>query len=221
MNILENNTVNNFLMGVFVRFYNFSYAVISSLAVRKEKGIHPKHQILKYHDFFLDNVSSHDKIIDIGCGSGLVSFILSKKVKKITGMDINNHKIKKAKQIYKKRNLNYIYGDATVYKFKEKFDKIVLSNVLEHIEKRIFFLRKLHRLSSVILLRVPMIDRDWLPIYLKKRGYDYRLDKTHFTEFTVNKLKKELNSAGWGFKNFNIKFGEIWGVAYDLPESTK
>ena len=56
-------------------------------------------------------------------------------------------------------NLNYIVGDATNYNFDKIFDKIILSNVLEHIEHRIDFLVKMKKISNTILLRVPIINR--------------------------------------------------------------
>ena len=37
---------------------------------RDHKGIHPKHDILKYHQFFLSNVATTDTVLDLGAGHG-------------------------------------------------------------------------------------------------------------------------------------------------------
>jgi len=196
----------------FIWLHNFSYKAISKIAIKRNKGIHPKHEILKYHDFFVKNIEYEDLVLDIGCGNGLLSYSLAGKAKKVFGVDIVNKNIEQAKKNNKFENLQFICADATNYDFLQKFDKIVLSNVLEHIENRIDFLQKLQKLGDIILIRVPMLDRDWLTLYKKKNGFKYRLDKTHFIEYSIDSLKTELNQAGWNLEKYSIQFGEIWGI---------
>jgi len=212
MKILSNKIINRFLTSLFVKIYNFSYSVLSILAVRGNDCFHPKHQILKYHEFFRDNVESGKSVIDIGCGNGFNAFEISKKAGMVVGIDINQKSIAKARSGYQRKNLTFVCVDLLKYQYEKKFDYIILSNVLEHIDKRIEFLKMLHRVGHIILIRVPMIDRDWLPVYLKNINQDYRLDPTHFTEFTVDALKAELKMSKWRLDSFSINFGEIWGV---------
>jgi len=51
-----------------------------------------------------------------------------------------------------------------------------------------------------------------LTLYKKKNGFKYRLDKTHFIEYSIDSLKTELNQAGWNLEKYSIQFGEIWGI---------
>ena len=62
------------------------------------------------------------------------------------------------------------------------------------------------------LLRVPMIDRDWTVAYKKGLNLEYRLDKTHYIEYTLKTLKQELNQAGLKISKTRICFGEICAV---------
>ena len=94
----------------------------------------------------------------------------------------------------------------------QKFDKIILSNVLEHIKDRVEFLKQMRKLSGVILLRVPLITRDWLAVYKKELGREYRLDRTHFIEYSLEELRDECVAGGWQITDFSIQFGEFWGV---------
>ena len=94
-----------------------------------------------------------------------------------------------------------------------------LSNVLEHIENRIDFLRKLIRqipwqdaANKRLLIRVPMIDRDWITVYKKELGIDYRLDSTHYTEYTYAQFEQELKDAGVQVLDQHVRFGEIYAV---------
>lgn len=204
-----------FLIKIFNWLHNFSYQCLSSLALRYNQGIHPKHEILRYHEFFKSHIASRDAVLDVGCGNGYNTFQIAKKAKKVTGIDLSADNIASAKKHFARKNLCFMMGDATTYKFTDKYDQLVLSNVLEHIENRGLFLKKLHKLSKTLLFRVPLITRDWLPIYVKNLGLEYRLDKTHFIEYTFDSFREELQSAGWQLSEWSIQFGEIWAVSTD------
>jgi len=89
---------------------------------------------------------------------------------------------------------------------------IILSNVLEHLKNRIEFLSKIKKLAPKILIRVPMLNRDWITLYKKELGIEYRLDPSHYIEYTLESFEKELQKVGLSLKNYSIQFGEIWAV---------
>lgn len=204
--------MNKNTIKIFCWINNLSYKIISFLAIKENDGIHPKHRILNYHRFFLDNISENDMILDIGCGNGSVAFDIAKRARKVTGIDISHKNIEIAEKRFNKENLEYIIGDATTYNFSEKFDAIILSNVLEHIDNRIDFLNKISQLSPKILIRVPMITRDWLAVYKKEKGLEYRLDQSHFIEYSEEEFKKEIKQAGLKIESIFSKFGELYAV---------
>jgi SAM-dependent methyltransferase len=202
------------LIQFFVFMHNVSYKIIAKLAIKENGGVHPKHEILNYHQFFIDNILSDESVIDIGCGKGENAYDIAKKAKQAMAIDIKESNIQYAKKRYQRDNLEYVVGDVLTYNFDRRFDKIVFSNVLEHIDERVDFLMRLHNIADVILLRVPMLDRDWLAVYKKNKGFEYRLDPTHFIEYTLDILKDELESSGWGISEYSIQFGEFWGVIH-------
>lgn len=202
----------NILLKNFLRLDNFIYQIVSSLATKLENGLHPKHRLMNYHNFFIANINNNDTILDIGCGNGSLAYDLAKKAKKITAIDLNEKNIAKAKKNYSSENIEYIIGDAISYEFTERFDVVILSNVLEHIKQRIEFLRKIKHLAPKILIRVPMINRDWITLYKKELRIEWRLDKTHDVEYTLENFQKELSTANLYLKNYSVQFGEIWAV---------
>ena len=197
-----------------LRLHNLSYKLAGRLAIKTEGGLHPKHRLINYHQFFLENVNMGDVVLDIGCGNGALTFDLAKKAKKVIGVDFNERSIQVAKERYSAPNIEYIVSDVAKHNFTQEFDAIVLSNVLEHIEDRVAFLKKLRGLARKILVRVPMVNRDWITLYKKELGVGYKLDKTHYVEYTLESFKNEIEKAGYKMKNYSIQFGEIWAVIY-------
>jgi len=201
------------LMKLALMLHNFSYKFSTKFAVKiEEDGLHPKHRLSNYHQFFIENINEDDKVLDIGCGNGALTFDLAKKAKEILGIDMNRENIEKATKIYSAPNIEYIIGDATKYNFSERFDVIVLSNILEHVKDRVEFLKKIKKKAAKILIRVPMINRDWITLYKKELGTEWRLDKTHYVEYTLDSLKNELTRAGLILESYSIQFGETWAI---------
>ena len=210
--------MKNALLRFLLNMHSFLYKLISKLAVSCNSGVHPKHALTAYSDFFLNNIDKDSAVLDIGCGMGMVEKAIAQKCKRITAVDIDETSVRKAKKNNSYQNVDYIHADATCYDFGKRFDAVVLSNVLEHIENRAEFLRKIGEISGKILVRVPMLDRDWLTPYKKQLGLEYRLDKTHFVEYTVESFVKESESAGFEILKYQVRFGELYAVIIKKPK---
>ena len=63
-----------------------------------------------------------------------------------------------------------------------------------------------------MLIRVPMINKSWIILYKKELGLEYRLDKTHQIEYTLNGFKDEMKQANLELIHYSIQFGEIWAT---------
>lgn len=203
-----------FALKILLRVHSFSYRLAGSLAQKIEKdGLHPKHRLMNYHKFFVDNVSENDSVLDIGCGNGALTYDVAKKAKKIVAIDLSEKNVSFAKEKFSGKNIEYVCGDVLTDLPNDKFDVILLSNVLEHIDKRVQFLSSLKEKAPRFLIRVPMLNRSWIDLYKKELELEYRLDKTHFIEYTFESFKEELDKAGLRVLNYTIQFGEIWGIA--------
>jgi len=199
--------------------HNFFYKLASNFAIKAEGGLHPKHRLMNYHKFFVENVSSEDTVLDIGCGNGALTFDVAQKAKKVVGIDLSKKNIQLAKEKFSKENIEYIEGDALSNLPEAKFDVIILSNVLEHIQNRTEFLTALKNKTNKFLIRVPMINRDWLTLYKKEMGLEWKSDKTHHIEYTLESFQEELKKTGLEIKNYSIQFGEIWAVVNPVRKS--
>ena len=63
-----------------------------------------------------------------------------------------------------------------------------------------------------ILIRVPILQRDWTVLKKKEIGIEWRLDKTHEIEYTEKNFKKEMLEAGLKIKKLELIWSEIWCV---------
>ena len=46
--------------------------VANERAVAMGAGVHPKHRLTRYHDFFVQHIPADARVLDIGCGVGAV-----------------------------------------------------------------------------------------------------------------------------------------------------
>lgn len=199
------------LIKSLLNLHSFTYRLISRLSI--ENGVHPKHILIPYHKFFIDNIPPNSTILDVGCGRGILTKELAKKSDRfVIGIDKNSDSLQFARRNNNHKRVLYITKDATSFLPNVYYNVIVLSNILEHIEDRISFLKYYGSISDRILIRVPMINRDWITCYRKKLGLDYRLDNSHYIEYTIPKLISELSRANLKLISFSIQFGEIWGI---------
>jgi len=88
------------------------------------------------------------KILDIGCGGGLLSEPMCRLGAKVTGIDASEKNIKVAKLHSKKNNLKIDYFCSSPEKFNtiNKFDVILNMEIVEHVEDVNFFLKSCSKL---------------------------------------------------------------------------
>ncbi|MDO8424101.1 MAG: class I SAM-dependent methyltransferase [bacterium] len=186
--------------------------LISDRASDYGGGVHPKHRLMKYHRFFTERLVPGEKVLDIGSGRGFLSFKMAEVGAHVTGIELSKKNIDISKGFYKNPNLTFIHGDALKDLPSGHFDTAVMSNVLEHIDDRVGFLKKAQSAAhpSRWLIRVPCFDRDWIVPLVAELGVDSRLDETHFTEFTRESFEKEMAEAGLMIEHLEVRWGEIW-----------
>ena len=189
------------------------YQEQGKFAVEYDGGIHTKHRHMKYHDFFIKRIQATQNVLDIGCGIGAVAFDIAEKAgAHVVGIDLSDGNIDQARKQYSHPHVEYRVGDALKDLPEETFDVVVLSNVLEHLRERASFLRNVvARLKpKIILIRVPVFERDWRVPLKKELGVEWRLDATHETEYTLESFAKEIADADLCVNHLEVRWGEIW-----------
>lgn len=190
---------------------------INEVALEYGDGIHVKHRLIRYHEFFVQRVRPGDRVLDVGFGWGAVAHALASAGAVVTGIDCSADRVRESRARFQHPRLEFIAGTAPQDVPARPFDVVIASNVLEHVERRIEFLQSIQERTSARrwLIRVPMIDRDWRVPLRVELGLFHFSDPTHFTEYTRESFEREMAAAGFAVRELQINWGEIWAeVSY-------
>jgi SAM-dependent methyltransferase len=190
---------------------NEAYELQGPVAIRAEGGIHPKHRITHYHDYFIARIGPGERVLDVGCRTGEVAAEIAERTGAVlTGIDIDEESLAIGRQRYP--GLNLLQGDVYTWEPPHSFDVVLMSNVLEHLRDRSSLLKTLQERTSAkkFLIRVPSFERDWRVGYKRDLGIEWRLDHTHETEFTLETFASETEAGGLHIADIESRWGEIW-----------
>jgi len=189
---------------------------IDVLAVDLDGGVHAKHRIMQYHDFFVARVAEGESVLDVGSGKGELAADLADRARaQVTGIDVNREALTFARERFPSTRLELIEANALTWEPGRTFDVVVLSNVLEHIVDRVALLRRLDEVAQPtrFLIRVPVLERDWSVGLRRDLGAFHFSDPTHETEYDRDQLVDELAAAGLVPTEIQQRWGELWAVA--------
>lgn len=142
-------------------------------------------------------IPKEGKILDLGCGEGIIAKHLAKtKTREIIGIDNNQQRIPKPNS----RNLEFISADIRKYPLKGA-DAIVISDVLHHLDfqdqdKLLAKISRALRKNGTLLIKE--IDTQEIIRSSLSRLWDFLLypkDKIFYRN--SNNLKKYLESLGF------------------------
>lgn len=150
---------------------------------------------VKYYDIFKEEKSYENAankiaetitknnaktILDVGCGTGKIDFLLNQKGFEVTGIDNSKEMIEYAKKQYPK--ITFLQKDAENFKLNDKFDAIIaLDSVLTFLTKENAFENALENIAK----------------HLKPNGklifnisFTEKLIPKDFTDYNINKVQK-------------------------------
>lgn len=190
--------------------------IINERAMAYGGDVHPKHRLMRYHDFFVDRIPAGTRVLDIGCGYGAVARSIATRVPdcSVVGVDLDKGRLAQARSGEVPANLSFVEADVRRNLPEGPWNVVVLSNILEHIEDRTGFLRDIIRLAAPekVLIRVPLFERDWKMPLRKELDIGYFSDPEHFIEHRLDEFHDEVAMAGLHPTEIFTLWGEIWAA---------
>ena len=169
---------------------------------------------IKLSDKPLKNI----KILDIGCGGGLLSEPMCRLGAKVLGIDASKKNIEVAKFHAKKNNLkiNYKVASPEILKIKEKFDVILNMEIVEHVEDLDFFIKE----SSKLLKKngtmfVATLNKTLKSYAFAIIGAEYILRWLPIGTHSWEKFVKPIDLINISKKN-NLIFKKLDGMKFDI-----
>ena len=158
------------------------------------------------------------KILDVGCGGGLLSEPMSRLGADVVGIDASEKNIKIAKLHAQKNNLDIKYYCTSPENFRseKKFDVILNMEIVEHVEDVDFFLKSCSKLlKSNGIMFIATINKTLKSYIFAIIGAEYILRwlpiGTHEWEKFVK--PEDLMSI---LEKYNLKLDKLDGLKFNI-----
>lgn len=141
---------------------------------------------------FISKYVRDKTVLDVGCGYGYGSSLLSSKAKKVVGIDADIKRIKYAQKVYTTGNLEFLTGDANKLENDVKntnFDIVVAMQLIEHIQEPEKFIESAKRVTKgngIVIITTP--NR-----LARLTGDQKPWNPEHFREYDPESLKDFLD----------------------------
>ncbi len=88
---------------------------------------------LARYKFVARLIKKDDRVLEVGCGSGLGSIFLSQHCAHVTGLEVKTTEVEEARGINRRENVEFVVGDLFYLEAAQKYDVVVNLDVIEHM----------------------------------------------------------------------------------------
>jgi 2-polyprenyl-3-methyl-5-hydroxy-6-metoxy-1,4-benzoquinol methylase len=151
--------------------------------------------------------SAGKTVLDVGCGYGYGSYMLSLNARRVVGIDEYEEAIQTAKARYMRKNLDFHHAEAIDYlSGSQRYDLVVMFEVIEHVARQDLLLQLVQNAlnrGGHLLLSTP--NRRYTPFY--------RRNPYHVHEF----LPRELLNLVEKYFTVEHFYGQVPGGLVMVP----
>jgi SAM-dependent methyltransferase len=181
----------------FKKYYDEHDTYVRVREKDSEEYVKYKNDVIHWKLKYLKEVAGElepASILEIGCATGIVLNHAPFSTHKTNrwGIDISEPNINTAKSDYP--DLNFFAGtlEDIIKIDRIKFELVLLSDILEHIEDDIELLRKCSEVGENILLNLPLEKCE----EYKNRNYGINDAEGHLRAYDINDARKIIEKAG-------------------------
>jgi ubiquinone/menaquinone biosynthesis C-methylase UbiE len=167
---------------------------------------------------FAKQFCMNKKVLDVACGSGYGTKLLSEKANSVVGVDLSSEGIKYAQLNYQQKNITFRQADATNLDFlKDKsFDLVVSFETIEHISDYRKFVSEVERVlrdDGIALISTP--NKRYSSPGLEKPKNPFHVIEFYQKDYELLLNEKFKDIDMWGqnlqtpMKQFKLKIVKI------------
>lgn len=171
----------------------FDFNSIATNYSENLKKLPEEYITLIINNFRINNTS---KILDLGCGSGLLTIPLSQYSINISGLDISHNMLNIAKAKNSEKNIIWIESDVSSYDFQENYYDLIISYESIHLFPNI---RNVLQSCANSLKPEGAICMGWC---------FYNWERLLRNEIVMTFKNHGINWGEWSYQKFN-KFNEL------------
>lgn len=150
--------------------------------------------------FALDNIPQSSSILEIGCGTGYLSYRLKELGYEVTAVEPGLG----YETFWQKYSLDVVNEFFPSEKIKKKYDIIIMYTVLEHISNPIGYLKELRnylKLGGHVICSVPNCEyeiKNIDPSILIHEHFNYFTKKSLYNDFMLSNYEAEISFSNFG-----------------------
>lgn len=137
-------------------------------------------------------LNATDRVLDIACGGGYGSHLLSSKAEYVIGADIDSECVDSARERFKDvKNMRFQREDVTHMSFDdEAFDLVTSFETIEHVDDKVFIeeVCRVLKPGGVLLLSTPQNSHGHIPV-----------NPHHLVEYSLDQIETKVKT------HFNLK----------------
>lgn len=145
------------------------------------------------------------KLIDIGCGNGKFVYDAKQRDYQAKGIDLSPDRIKQGKELFDLNDTDLECKNINGFELNEKYDIIVLWDVIEHVESPSEILQSLKKIAhpkTLIFMLTMSIDSITYKLY--KKDWNYINPSQHLHYFSHNTMKNMMEKNGFIFTGVEL-----------------
>jgi 2-polyprenyl-3-methyl-5-hydroxy-6-metoxy-1,4-benzoquinol methylase len=154
--------------------------------------------------FLFEHVDPSRRVLDVGCGEGLLAAELARAGVSVVGVDVAEEPLRRGRSRYPSLDLRIVPSEDTWPLPDASFDVVWAGETIEHVADTPGWLAEVRRLlrpGGSLLLSTPahgLLARLWLA--LSGRAFDAHFDPRadHLRFYTRRTLRRSLEDAGFG-----------------------
>jgi 2-polyprenyl-3-methyl-5-hydroxy-6-metoxy-1,4-benzoquinol methylase len=150
----------------------------------------------------ISQIAPGSRLLEVGVGGGEFSAVAKEFLFDVTGLDIRP---KYAEAVSRMLSISVFTEDFQKFHSDERFDVLVMGDVIEHMQDPVGAIRKAHSLlaeQGVLWISTPNFESAFSMV-MKEADAMWRIVE-HLNYFSFRSLKKWLDIVGFDVVNYNV-----------------